>query len=133
MNVLIFAPKDDSDAKKLGCQAAAVVTPAGLETFETLDGYAQRIRRPKRPGSVSVIVHPSWQELKMLAAMRDLTAGTKTLLILSDQRMTTVSLAHRIFPSYIAYGRDAVSNAVAVLKQLASKQKEALRDNDVTN
>ncbi len=91
---------------------------ASLEVFQDLSSFAARIRRGKDPESIALVFDPTHDDLRGLGALRDFLMGTRILLILPDQEAETIALAHRLFPTYIAYIDNGLSGIAAILGQL---------------
>ncbi len=125
MNLFIYMPRPGAAGGVLLSAVAAVVSSGSLEVFPVLRDFAARLRRPKDAPSIALVWNPTRQDLGELVEMRDYLIGVRTLLVLPDEEPETVALAHRIFPAYIAYVEDGVSEIVSVLKRLAGPGAEA--------
>ncbi|MEN6311485.1 MAG: hypothetical protein ABFD80_08110 [Acidobacteriota bacterium] len=118
MNLFIYMPGQDAKGGELLSAVAPFVSGGCLEVFPDLLDFAARIRRPKDALSIALIWNPARQDLRELGAMRDFLGGVRTLLVLPDEDRETVALAHKIFPAYITYVDDGISEIVSVLKRL---------------
>ena len=124
MNVFIYASRKGSKEAEDIRAALSTVSDGSLDNFETVEEFADRFRRPRDPLSVAVIIDPSHKDLQALVDLRELTLGTRILLILADQKKETMALAHKVFPSYIGYKDGDPSRIVSVVRQLAKAQGE---------
>jgi hypothetical protein len=89
-----------------------------LEVFLGFTGFAERLRKPRDPFGALVLLGPSHEDLRRVISLRDFLKDTKVLLVLGDQNEETISLAHKILPTYISYLDNGTSGVVSVLKQL---------------
>jgi len=89
-----------------------------LEVFVGLAGFAERIRKPRDPFGALVLLGPSHEDLRRVISLRDFLKDTRVLLVLGDQHEETISLAHKMLPTYISYLDNGTSGVVSVLRQL---------------
>ena len=89
-----------------------------FEVFLGFTGFAERLRKPRDPYSALLLLGPSHEDLKRVVSLRDFLKDTRVLLVLGDQSEETISLAHKILPTYISYLDNDTSGVVSVLKQL---------------
>ncbi len=124
MNVFIWASKGGTREAETLRDSLYAFAGGGLQLFETLDGLAERLRRPKDPLSIVVVISPSVKDLEALIDLREHALGVRILLILPDQKKETLALAHKVFPSYIGYRDGYAPRIVSVIMQLAKAQSE---------
>jgi hypothetical protein len=124
MNLFYYAPRPGEKGDELLRSARSLVRPGSLEVFEKLDKFGERMRRLKDPLSVAMIIKPSRKDLQFLAEMRDFMRETRVLLVLSNQKRETISLALRVFPTFVAYSGEDLPGLLSVLRQLTKIQNE---------
>lgn len=118
MNLIFYLPRPGDRGDDLLRAVAPFVSRGSLEVFSDLRSFAARIRQPKRSFSVALIWNPTTEDLREIGLMRDFLIGVRTLLVLPDQEMETIALAHKIFPTYITYIDEGLSEVVSVLEWL---------------
>jgi hypothetical protein len=118
MNLFFYMPRPSEKGAQLLSAAAPFVSRGSLEVFRDLTSFAERVRRPKDPFSAALIFDPTREDLRGITSLRDFLKDTRTLLILPDEHEEMISLAHRIFPAYIAYTDNNIADIVSVLGQL---------------
>jgi hypothetical protein len=115
---MIYLSRSREAGQDLLKALTSIVAGGGLEVYYDLKGFAARIHRPKDPSSVAIIWDPDQQDLQKIGGMRRLLTGVRTLLVLPDGNPDTITLAHKILPSYISYVDDGISEIVSVLERL---------------
>jgi hypothetical protein len=123
MNMFLYMPRPAGKGDELLSAVGPLVSPGCLEVFPDLQSFGERIRQPKDPFSIALIWNPTQDNLREIGRMRDFLARARTLLVLPDQERETIALAHKIFPTYISYIDDGISEIVAVLKQLIKARR----------
>jgi hypothetical protein len=123
MNLFFYMPRPGGREDELLSAVAPFVSRGSLEVFSDLQSFAARIRRPKDAPSIALIWNPTQEDLRQIGSMRDFLTGARILLVLADQETETIMLAHKIFPTYIAYVDDGISEIVSVLKRLTRAYK----------
>ncbi|MHB8094996.1 MAG: hypothetical protein ACYDH0_08640 [Candidatus Aminicenantales bacterium] len=124
MNLLFYMPRPGKKGARLLATAVPMIRHESLEVFPDLASFTERVKKPKDPTSVAIIFDPTDDELRSLATLRGYLKGTKILLVLSGQGAETISLAHKLLPTYISYVDNDISRIGAVLKQTVKDRAE---------
>lgn len=125
MNLFIYLPKPGERGEELLRAVAPFISRGSLDVFSDLESFAVRVRQPKDAISIALIWNPTAEDLRAIGAMRDFLMGVRTLLVLPDQDEGTITLAHRIFPTYITYIDEGISEVVSVLEWLTRADGES--------
>jgi len=118
MNLFVYLPRPGDKGDELLRAVAPFVSKGSLDVFSDLQSFAVRIRQLKDSFSIALIWNPTREDLREMGFMRDFLTGVRTLLVLPDQEMDTIALAHKIFPAYITYIDEGLSEVVSVLEWL---------------
>ena len=118
MNLFFLRLRKDGDGGRFLRDVSPIVSPEDFEVFGDLASFHERLRKPRDPSSIMLILDPSYEDLRRVVALREFIKESKVLLVLRDQCAETISLAHKILPTYISYLDGGTSGLVAVLKQL---------------
>ncbi len=118
MNFFVYLRGPGEKEEKLLGTVAPFISEGSLEIFRDLSDFADRLRKLKSALSIALIWITGHEELKELGSWRDFLAGVRTILILPDDDPATLALAHKIFPVYIAYSEDDMSEVAAVVRRL---------------
>jgi hypothetical protein len=124
MNLLLYMPRPGKKGARLLATVVPMIQHERLEVFPDLEGFAERVKKPKDPTSVAIIFDPTDDELRSLACLRSYLKGTKILLVLSGQDSETIALAHKLLPTYISYVDNDISRIGAVLKRTVKDRAE---------
>ena len=128
MNLFIYMSTPGDKGDELLKAVAPYVPRGSLEVFSDLRSFALRVRRPKDSFSIALIWNPTKEELREIALLRDFLTGVRTLLVLPGQETETIALAHKIFPNYITYIDEGVSEVVSVLDWLTRAGEDGPSD-----
>jgi hypothetical protein len=123
MNLFLYLPRPGGRENELLSAVAPFVSQGCLEVFSDLQSFAVRMRRPKDALSIALISNPTREDLRQIGSMRDFLSGVRILLVLPDQNKETIALAHKIFPTFITYIDEDISEIVSVLKHLTDVRK----------
>ncbi len=118
MNVFVYAASTSAEGTHLIRDVRQAAPKAGLEIFRTYQSLSERLLKPKNTLSVAILFAPTKEELLALVPLRESFRETKVLLILQDQDRETISLAHRLFPTYLSYTENNYSRTLSVLQNL---------------
>jgi hypothetical protein len=118
MNLFFLMTGRDGAGEPFLRDASPLVSRDAVEVFKDLPSFAERLRRPKDPSCVVVILGPSDEELKRIAPLREYLRDSRILLVLRDQSQETIGLAHRVLPTYITYFDNGTSGVVSVIKHI---------------
>lgn len=124
MNLFFYISRPSGHEERLLGAVAPVVSRGSLEVFRNFRSLVERVRRPKESFSAAVIFNPTNEDLRKFISIRDFLEETRILLVLADQDEETIALAHRIFPTYIAYLDGDISEVASVLERLAEAQSD---------
>lgn len=119
VNVFVYMPRPGEKGNELLRAMPPFISEGSLEIFRDLQGFSTRIRKLKNSLSIALLWISTDEELKELASWRDYLAGVRTVLILPDEDAGTIALAHKIFPAFIAYADDDMTEVISVIRRLA--------------
>jgi hypothetical protein len=118
VNLFFYAPAGSHKGDRLLSEIILLVPQNKLEVFGDAHELAERLLKQKNGFSVAILVTPKKEELEKLIPIRDSLRGTRFLLVLSDQERETISLAHRLLPTFISYVENENSEVLSVLLRL---------------
>ena len=118
MNLFFLMTGQDGAGEPFLRDASPLVSREAVEVFKDLPSFAERLRRPKDPSCVVVILGPSDGDLKRIAPLREYLKDSRILFVLRDQSEETIGLAHRVLPTYITYFDNGTSGVVSVIKHI---------------
>jgi len=125
MNLFFLMTGRDAEGGQFLRDASRLVSRDAVEVFRDVGSFADRLRRPKDPLPVVVVLGPSDEDLKRIVPLREFLKDSRILLVLRGQNDETIRLAHRILPTYITYLDNGTGGVVSVIKQV-------MKDNCVT-
>jgi len=125
MNLFVYMPSPGNKGERLMADLLPLTSPGSLEVFTDLPSFAARVRRPKDQGSVVLVYGPTHDDLRGLAELRECLKWTRILLALPDQSEETISLSHKLFPTYIGYVDNGLTGFVSIVRQLTRERAEA--------
>jgi hypothetical protein len=118
MNIFVYTAGTSAKGSHLIRDVRQAAPKAGLEVFRTYQTLSERLLKPRNALSIAILVAPKRDELMALIPLRGYFRETKILLILQDQDKETISLAHRLFPTYVSYTENNYSRTLLVLQNL---------------
>ncbi len=125
MNLFIYLPSVSEKGRRL-LESVRLLPPGiNAEVFDTRSALVTRLRQPKEDSLIVVLFDPSHEDLDGLRNARELFVGVPLLLVLSDQAVPTMALAHRLLPSYISYVDSDMSQLFSVIRKLLPADHEA--------
>lgn len=118
MNLFVLIAEEGGTGGQFLDDVARIVPKDKLEILRGFPALAERLRKPHDPSWAVLVLGPSHEDLRRLISLRDFLKDARVLLALGDESPETISLAHRILPTYISELEDGTSGVVSVLKQL---------------
>jgi hypothetical protein len=96
-----------------------------VEVFDSREDLLRRLRQPKDLRLIVLLFDPSHEDLDDFRSVRHVLVDIPLLLVLSDQDVVTMALAHRLLPSYISYIDSDLAQLFSVIRKLAPAAQEA--------
>jgi hypothetical protein len=125
MNLFIYLPAVSEKGRRL-LESVRLLPPGiNAEVFDTRSALVGRLRQPKEDSLIVLLFDPSHEDLDGLRKARELFVGVPLLLVLSDQNVPTMALAHRLLPSYISYVDSDMAQLFSVIRKLLPADHEA--------
>ena len=121
MNALMYASMLDGKANDMESVVKELFTPDRLDYFRSIDRLSERLQRTWENESLIVILICSREDLVDLVSMRERLHQFRLVLVLPDAEETTISLAHRLRPNYLAYIYSQPGELKAVLRKMIEK------------
>ena len=118
MNLFVLIAEEGGTGGPFVDGVTPLVPKDKLEVLLGLPALAERLRRPHDPYSAVLVLGPSHEDLRRIISLRDFLKDARVLLVLGDESDETITLAHRVLPTYISELEDGTSGVVSVLKQL---------------
>ena len=117
MQLLFYASKNDKNEKRLKDAIQSAALEGMIEHFTRLDGFRDRLRSIIEPNSILVLAAVNRKELLEMQAFRDMLTEIYIILVLPDQRKSTIKLAHLLRPRFLSVIQDDFSH----LSQIVAK------------
>ncbi len=125
MNLFVYLPAF-SEKNHLFLDGVRFLPSAiSLEVFETRMGFIRRLRQPKDDSTIALLFDPTHEDLDSIRSALPFLVNVPLLLVLADQDVVTMALAHRLLPSYITYVDSDLSQLFSVIRKLAPASQEA--------
>jgi hypothetical protein len=125
MNLIIYLPGTSEKGRRLLDDMRQLHHGINLEVFDTAAGFVRRLRQPKDDSLIVVLFDPTHEDLEGLRNVREFLVNVPLLLVLSDQDVLTMALAHRLLPSYITYVDSDMAQLFSVIRKLLPAGQEA--------
>ncbi len=118
MNLFVLIAEEGGTGGPFVEAVTPLVPKDKLEVLLGLPALAERLRKPHDPFCALLVLGPSHEDLRRIISLRDFLKDIRVLLVLGDESDETITLAHRVLPTYISELEDGTSGVVSVLKQL---------------
>jgi len=126
MGLIIYAEKSNRAAQRFGQQFDLNPADRSIETFNSMDALARRLRQPfsARSRTIALFFVADKHDLVKLHTIRDLLEDTKILLVLPDSNPQTLSAGHQLRPRYIGFAYSDLEDVAAVLQKMFSNAQD---------
>lgn len=102
MKVIMYAGENRT-GDHLKHRIERLIARQELESYDSINGFVGRLRRPMNGFIMAIICAGSQEEFKEILGITDLLAGIKTILVVPDRMPRTLSAALKLHPRYVAY------------------------------
>jgi hypothetical protein len=119
MRFLFYAPENDGDGKRLQSVVENLFSTMNLEILHSIEDLQSSLRVPLGKNSVAVLMASSVEELKEFITLKDLMENISLVLVVPDNELKTLELAHLLFPRYMEYKGNEFHFLSQVLTYLA--------------
>jgi hypothetical protein len=116
--VFFCSPSLQENEKKLFALLKKSFPEACLEVFTHYPDLAFRLIHPKEETSLAVIVLSKEEETRCLLQVRNMISDTAIIVVLPDDSLAMISLAHRLRPQFIGYFDSDFSELISVIGRM---------------
>ncbi|MFP4083069.1 MAG: hypothetical protein ACLFVG_10000, partial [Candidatus Aminicenantes bacterium] len=102
MQLLFYSSRNDRNNKRLEAAVHEVIPESQIERFKTLDDFGKRLGMPVEPDSVAVLSASNQEELQQMQFLRNLLTEIYVVLVIPDQKDSTIRLAHLLLPRFLS-------------------------------
>ena len=132
MQLLFYSSGDDQDEKRLEAAVHQVIPESKIELFKSLDDLRERLRRPVEPDSIAVLSALNQEELQQMQGFRRLLIEIYVILVIPDQKKSTIGLAHLLLPRFLSQVKSDFTDLKIVLnKMYLNSQHSQLPDEEL--
>ncbi|MGZ5495229.1 MAG: hypothetical protein ACXWFO_00620 [Candidatus Aminicenantales bacterium] len=128
MNLFVLIAENGGTSGRFLEDVTPLVPQDKIEVLNGSLALAERLRKPRDPFCAVLVLGPSHEDLRRIISLRDFLKDARMLLVLGDESEETISLAHRVLPTYISDLDESTSGVVSVLKQLMKDARVHQRD-----
>ena len=120
MSVILYAPPGNSSGDRLQRVVEGLVPDKKIEIYRSIEKLFRRLRQPFYRELIGAFQVADQQELSEFLAHRDMLNDLRFILVLPDNKKSTVSKALKLYPRYISYVDGNFSDVAAVLQKMLS-------------
>jgi hypothetical protein len=121
MQLFFYASKISKNEKRLATAIQAATPNGVVERFTSLAEFRSRLHSIVEPNSIMVLMALDRNELLQIQAFRDMLTEIYIILVLPDEKKSTIKLAHLLKPRFLSFIQDDFT----VLNQIISKMIQA--------
>jgi hypothetical protein len=121
MQLLFYASKNSKNENRLAAAIQAATPGRTIERFTRLADFRDRLRSIVEPNSIMVLMALDRDELLQIQAFRDMLTEIYIILVLPDEKKSTIKLAHLLKPRFLS----SIQGDFSVLNQIISKMLQA--------
>lgn len=114
--ILFYGPSKHRGTGKFQSLVKSLVGEERLETYDRIEVFSQRLRKPRANVNIAVLTAPTKGGLRDILSLGELLTDLRILLILPDLKPDTVSIAHQISPRFVMDCRGDLENTRKVLQ-----------------
>ncbi|MGZ5498250.1 MAG: hypothetical protein ACXWHI_05990, partial [Candidatus Aminicenantales bacterium] len=102
MNLFVLIAENGGTSGRFLEDVTPLVPQDKIEVLNGSLALAERLRKPRDPFCAVLVLGPSHEDLRRIISLRDFLKDARVLLVLGDESEETISLAHRVLPTYIS-------------------------------
>lgn len=118
MQLLFYSSRNDRNNKRLEAAVHEVIPESQIERFKTLDDFRKRLGMPVEPDSVAVLSASNQEELQQMQFLRNLLTEIYVVLVIPDQKDSTIRLAHLLLPRFLNQKDSNFTNLKIVINKM---------------
>jgi len=118
MKLLFYSGGTDQNTNKLEAAVHQAIPERQIELIKKLDNLEERLRMPVEPDSIAVLSVSNRKELQKLHELRGLLTETYVILVLPDQKKSTLALAHLLLPRFLSRKDSDFADLIIVLHKM---------------
>lgn len=117
--MVLFYRKQSEKGKRVKRLVEKALSAGCVEVCHTIEEMSGRLRHPDHP-SMIILLAENREAVNRLCALRELMNDAGIVLLLPDSGKDTVAMGLKLFPRYIGYLNEDLSNLSPVLKKMAT-------------
>ncbi len=94
-----------------------------LEISYNIEDLSERLRRPRGSLCIAVLLFDAPDDLSALLSLEDPFKDIDIILILPDAKSDTVIKGYKLYPRYVGYKKDDLSELILVLAKMIKKHQ----------
>ncbi|RPI71312.1 MAG: hypothetical protein EHM45_23765 [Desulfobacteraceae bacterium] len=130
--MLFFSSRDDQNTKRLAAVVCKVIPENQIESFYKLEDFRDRLRKPIEPDSIAVLTASNQDELQQMQTLRDLLTEIYVVLIIPDQKKSTIGLAHLLLPRFLSQKENSFMDLEKVIEKMYKKSHPFEKENGIS-
>jgi hypothetical protein len=105
LKALLYTGETDGKVKLLEALLVRLLGEKNIEVFHHMDALTQYFYKPRPVDgfTIGVFLVADAEDLRQLAAIRDITDNVRIILILPDRENITIAEGHKLQPRFVTY------------------------------
>lgn len=132
MKVIFYMPKITGIGEKVLTAVESVLPKDKIVIYMSIDQIKAGLLNPDNNLNLCVFVLGEKENLKKIISLGILLRKVKIILLLPDRDMETMSLAHKLKPSFIAFSDSDMNDVGQVIKKIV-KDREKKKFGELEN
>jgi hypothetical protein len=123
MQIAIYADAGSQSFNRL--HQAIILADVGRppEVHSDIRLFCECFRSVAYHPDVIILMPTCFEELETLAAVRELFANSRTIIVLPERESSVISVGHLFHPSFITFEDEDFQDVVAILKHLGKHRQ----------
>jgi hypothetical protein len=121
MQILFYASNNNKNENRLAAAIQAATPGRTIERFTSLIDFRERLHRIVEPNSIAVLSVSDRKELKKMQAFSSMLTEIYIILVLPDNKKSTIKLGHLLKPRFLSFVKDDFAD----LNQIIAKMIQA--------
>lgn len=93
------------------------------EVYKRFEDIKKRLRQPPKNNTILVFLAVDWMDLANILSIHDMLRGIRLILILPDHEENTISVGHELYPRFISFIDNDLSEVAAILHKMMGEIK----------
>ena len=118
VKILFYSSKKEDPGTGVEQSLATIVPEESIEAYRSIEELAQRLNQFYDHDTIAILKAKDREDLLNILSLHELLQDIRVVLLIPDQEVETIYLAHRIHPRFLGNSENDFSETMSILRKM---------------